>query len=205
MWLHRPVSAPESATLPPTCTCTLLAAAAPTCTCTCTRTCTCRMCASPMSRVHSHACIRQYVQALRPVSGGVPGAPSPAQQLLELGDALLTINGARGDGVYRGCRGAGVHRSCTGSGGGESAGTGRTHRQDGEGVLARGTAPPRVAHAWQALHLLASIRQTIFPLSGSSTYFLCSRVPYIIIGVAVESAAMATQLLRDAPPRQHVA
>ena len=36
-----------------------------------------------------------YVQALRPVSGGVPGVPSPAQQLLELGDALLTVNGAR--------------------------------------------------------------------------------------------------------------
>lgn len=58
-----------------------------------------------MSRVHSHACIRQYVQALRPVSGGVPGAPSPAQQLLELGDALLTINGAAAT-----CRGQG----CTG-------------------------------------------------------------------------------------------
>ena len=74
------------------------------------------MCASSVSRVHSHACIRQYVQALRPVSGGVPGAPSPAQRLLELGDALLTINGARGDGVYRGCRGAGVQgcRGCTG-------------------------------------------------------------------------------------------
>ena len=88
-----------------------------------------------MSRVHSHAWV--YVQALRPVSGGVPGAPSPAQQLLELGDALLTINGARGDGVYRGCRGAGVHRSCTGSGGGgEGAGTERTHRRDGTGALA---------------------------------------------------------------------
>ena len=73
------------------------------------------MCASSVSRVHSHACIRQYVQALRPVSGGVPGAPSPAQRLLELGDALLTINGARGDGVYRGCRGTGV-QGCRGAG-----------------------------------------------------------------------------------------
>ena len=73
------------------------------------------MCASSVSRVHSHACIRQYVQALRPVSGGVPGAPSPAQRLLELGDALLTINGARGDGVYRGCRGAEV-QGCRGAG-----------------------------------------------------------------------------------------
>ena len=141
------------------------------------------MCASSVSRVHSHACIRQYVQALRPVSGGVPGAPSPAQRLLELGDALLTINGARGDGVYRGCRGAEV-QGCRGAQELHRKWRGWRECRDSKDAQARRRRgislgqPPRVAHAWQPLHLLASIGQTNFPLSGSSTYLLRSRVLY---------------------------
>ena len=68
-----------------------------------------------------------YAQALRPVNGGVPGVPSPAQQLLELGDALLTVNGAqrrdlRGAGV-QGVQGVqGVHRGAGVAGSGGSGG-----------------------------------------------------------------------------------
>ena len=106
-----------------------------------------------MCRTHvTRACAATslYVQALRPVSGGVPGAPSPAQQLLELGDALLTVNGARRrcivvQGVQRGACRAAWDAGATGSEGVQA-------RHD-EGVLARGIHASHM-HPTPALHLL---------------------------------------------------
>ena len=203
---------PESAPLPPyggrstpTCTCRVhVTTCVCTCTCNmhmhmtcacdmcmcmcmCTCACTCRMCCTPCRGCsHALATPKVYLRA---------GAPAGERRRTGCAEPRAAAARARRRAAhYQRCAATG----CIGGAGGAGVQGCRKWRRlwsgAGEkGVLTRGSSHP--------LHLLV-------PSVTLASLFLpsfCSTSFYELIGVAVESAAMATQLLRDAPPRHHVA